>query len=361
MKSEELLLPEISNLNPTQYPSLIYQQVSLLNECSVSVKNALENAKKAKIQAEKAKNKSAGLFQKKVAIKELQTAVYDNSIATESLAEAQSKSYELQSKMAHIAKYLFELGIRDIALNRIVVRELELRLKGASEKEISDLARQEILVIVKQLKEQEDILLKQNNLSDRVNEHNIKWSNQERLNKLLEIKEREQKSLFKTQGIQIKALELIDNQIFKKISDQEEKLNRQNKIIDESNKQIKNQNHTFNQSFDKINKNNENLLERVLSQNKEIYNQIDIIKDLSIKLKNQELTCDFLIEELDSTSIQIKTTHENLLKKYSTQETDSINQIVTIDKLSKKYKFLLYYSYVISLVIFIILYKLIFL
>ena len=53
---------------------------------------------------------------------------------------------------------------------------IEAKLKGASKKDISELARQEMLAVVKQLKEQEDILKKQEDLNAKVK------SNFERLN-----------------------------------------------------------------------------------------------------------------------------------------------------------------------------------
>lgn len=51
------------------------------------------------------------------------------------------------------------------------MRELELKLKGASEEELDELARREIISVVKQLKAQEDIMKKQSDLSDKVRIH----------------------------------------------------------------------------------------------------------------------------------------------------------------------------------------------
>ena len=53
-------------------------------------------------------------------------------------------------------------------MNRSVVRELELKLKGASAEEISDLAKQELVNVVTQLKAQEDIMLKQDKIMKEV-------------------------------------------------------------------------------------------------------------------------------------------------------------------------------------------------
>ena len=58
--------------------------------------------------------------------------------------------------------YLFGLGVSNLAMNRSVVRGVEMRLKGASEEELDELARQEILGVVRQLKAQEDIMKNRN-------------------------------------------------------------------------------------------------------------------------------------------------------------------------------------------------------
>lgn len=86
-------------------------------------------------------------------------------------AEAQEVSFTYQQKLAEMTKFLFALGVSNIAMNRSIVRELELKLKGASEEELDELARREIISVVKQLKAQEDIMKKQSDLSDKVRIH----------------------------------------------------------------------------------------------------------------------------------------------------------------------------------------------
>lgn len=63
---------------------------------------------------------------------------------------------------------MFGLGVSNIAVNRTIVRELELRLEHASEEEIDDMARQELLNVVHDLKAQEDITKKQTDFSLRL-------------------------------------------------------------------------------------------------------------------------------------------------------------------------------------------------
>lgn len=149
-------------------PELIHGQISKLNELDAIVQTALKAAEKAEERAKAAAELSAGrgFFKdkKKEAIEHLQSAGVDLAEAVQSGAQAQKTAFEFQTRLAEISKYLFSLGVNNVAANRMVVRELEARLKGASEEELSELARQEVLALVTQLKEQEDLLKKQEDL-----------------------------------------------------------------------------------------------------------------------------------------------------------------------------------------------------
>lgn len=68
---------------------------------------------------------------------------------------------------------MFALGAANIAANRSVVRELELKLKGATKEELDEFARNEILTVIKQLKAQEDIMKKQSDLTEKVKAHEV--------------------------------------------------------------------------------------------------------------------------------------------------------------------------------------------
>ena len=159
-------------------PELIQGQIGKIKYLDESVITALDAAKKAEEQAVKAKNRSAGrsLFRdkKKEAIEELQQAVIDLAEAVQSGAKAHKFAFELQARFADVTKYLFNLGVGNIAANRIVVRELELRLSGASKEQLSDLARQEVASVVRQLKEQEDLFQKQEQMKKGIKQHDLK-------------------------------------------------------------------------------------------------------------------------------------------------------------------------------------------
>lgn len=186
LEADDILRSGISGFNEEDLPLQIQGQISKLNELDKSVKEAMEAATLAKDSAINAGNRSAGFGKKKVAIEELQSAGLDLAKAVQSGAEAQKISFEFQTKLAEISKYLFGLGVSNIASNRFVVRELEMRLKGASREELSEFARQELMSVVKQLKEQEDILRKIENLSETTKNHDKTLKDQSQINQSID-------------------------------------------------------------------------------------------------------------------------------------------------------------------------------
>ena len=166
---ENVNILDVAEISESQLPSIISSQFNNLAELDNNVQEAVRLASKAKVQAQNAQV-SAGLFKKKAAIELLQDAVQGNAEAQISIADAQKLLFQYQTKLTEITKFLFGLGVSSLAMNRSVVRELELKLKGASAEEISDLAKQELRNVIRQLKAQEDIMKKQEFLTGRVKE-----------------------------------------------------------------------------------------------------------------------------------------------------------------------------------------------
>lgn len=171
---------------PTQFdmselPNIVSGAIQELIDYGKEVETAVALADKARATADYAKSKPTGWFQKADAIETLQLFSCDASKALSSQAKLQEISFKFQTRLAEITKYLFGLGVSNLALNRSVVRELELRLSNASAEELSDLARQETLNVIRQLKAQEDILIKQEKLDKKiksVHDENVKLSKQ---------------------------------------------------------------------------------------------------------------------------------------------------------------------------------------
>ena len=171
MKNTQDEVIVVENLSSDQVPNLINEQFTKLDVVKNNVERAASKARKAQQRAEEAKNISPGLFHRKEAIEELQTVTEEIADAQIASAEAQEVSFEYQQKLGEITKYLFSLGVSNIATNRSVVRQLQLKLRDASEKDLDELARQEIIGVVEQLKAQEDIMNKQSAMSDIVKRH----------------------------------------------------------------------------------------------------------------------------------------------------------------------------------------------
>ena len=150
-------------------PAIIQEQFDGLKILRDNVQTAIDKAEQAHTSAESAKDKKTGMFKNKAAIEALQSSTGDIADAVMANADAQKVILDYQQKLGEVMKYLLGLGVS----NRSVVRELELKLSGASEEELDELARQEIIGVVNQLNAQEDIMRKQNNLSDIVHEHDV--------------------------------------------------------------------------------------------------------------------------------------------------------------------------------------------
>ena len=180
-----MALDVINNLQPEEIPAIInsqYHEIEIIDtqikKIQSRTKEAEKDVKKAKESADSAKEKSAGFGQKKVAIESLQDATVDIAEAQSGLAEVQIDTldavqilFEHEKKLGQSIKFLFALGVSNITANRAVVRELQYRLQGASEDELSDFARQELESVVRQLKAQADMMIKQESLSSKVKQH----------------------------------------------------------------------------------------------------------------------------------------------------------------------------------------------
>ena len=101
---------EIEKIDVAQVPTIIQEQLEGLQKLKDNVAIATERAQKAQQSAKTAKNKSAGLFQKKEAIESLQSATVDLADAQISSTEAQQVSFEYQQRLSEITKFLFGMG-----------------------------------------------------------------------------------------------------------------------------------------------------------------------------------------------------------------------------------------------------------
>lgn len=137
-------------------PRVVNNQFTLLTKLDKKIRKAKESAKTAQESADAASKKSLGLMGRQ-AIKASQTAIKNLGQAQSDTVDAVKLSFKYQEKLAQATGYLFGLGVRNIAMNRIVVQQIKAQLENASEEQLSDMARKEMENVLKQLKAQEDM------------------------------------------------------------------------------------------------------------------------------------------------------------------------------------------------------------
>lgn len=169
----------IVKIDESQVPTLISEQFSILKEYTNNLEVARKKVDEVNQQAVESRKKGVHVFKMKGSIEDLQ----ENQVA---LAESnkinmdlQEKSLEYQKKLSETMQYLFGLGVANITMNRCVVKELMMRLDDASEEEIDEMTRKEILKVIQQLKAQEDLYIKTMEITGKVKEHESKITNQE--------------------------------------------------------------------------------------------------------------------------------------------------------------------------------------
>lgn len=170
---------EIVKIDESEVPALIHEQFTILSEYTSNLEIARKKADEVNQQAVKSKEKGVHFFKMKDSIEDLQANQVALSESNRINMELQEKSLEYQKKLSEIMQYLLGLGVANITMNRCVVKELMMRLNDASEDEIDDMTRKEILKVVQQLKAQEDLYIKTMEITGKVKEHDSKIISQE--------------------------------------------------------------------------------------------------------------------------------------------------------------------------------------
>ena len=167
---------EVTNVSADQLPKVIGETFSEISAIDEKIKSAISKANKAKKLSDEASQKNAdwSLFHdnKREAIEALQKSNQSLADALSENVVANEQLFQNQQKMVKGLSYLFGLGVMSIAANRTVARELEMKLRDASEEELSELARQEIYNVVLQLRAQEDMQYKIDKVEANIREIN---------------------------------------------------------------------------------------------------------------------------------------------------------------------------------------------
>ena len=319
---KEISYYELDNVDISKLPSLINDQLTSLKELEEKVNIALNKAEEAKSTAQRAHSKSIGWFGRgtKDAVYLLQDATKDLADAQYLSADTQKVILQYQAKLAEISKYLFALGVFNIAANRTIVRELELKLKNGSlsKGKVSELAQQEILNVIKQLKAQEDIMVKQEKMTNKIKQHQIILdynkqvdSEHEKLIKQLISEDGEQDKLLQKHSQTDEKHEELINKLISE-DDEQDKLLEKHSQIDEKHEELINKLISEDDEQDKllekhsqIDEKHEDLINKLISEDDE---QDKILEKHEERNREFEIKIELLENEIK----ELKNNCENL-------------------------------------------------
>ncbi len=313
--SDSINILDVTTVSESQLPLVISTQFDNLNEIEKNVKKAVDLAIQAKEKAQGAQV-SAGAFKKKTAIELLQGAVQGNAEAQISIVDAQKLLFEYQAELTKITKYLFCLGVSNIAMNRSVVRELEKKLKGASEEEISDLAKQELRDVILQLKAQEDMMKKQEFLTGKVKEQAGKIKSiDDQLDKMEEVDDKQYEKIAENTATLAEHDEEIEQQK-QKDAEHDKRFVEMDKTDDEQDVKIAENAATLAEHDDELEKQKQKTLEleKLLEQQKIIDEELrQQVLELKRRVESIELFNSKIIWKIGVTTIAVISLIINIL------------------------------------------------
>lgn len=168
---DEIIVSENNLPIPADITPNVLAEMDNISRSAENVDKALKAAKKAKESADAASKRSAGWSitgkDKKEAIEALQKSGIELAAGIQDIADAQKTMFDNLLKITDATKYLFGLGIANIASTRAVIGQITSGLQDASKRNISQRAKDSLLDVVRQLKAQEDLFLKLEKLANR--------------------------------------------------------------------------------------------------------------------------------------------------------------------------------------------------
>lgn len=180
------LIPE-DEVNEGNLPEAITRAMDIIKSLEDKLKTAIAEADYLQYVAKTMDNRTVSLFKKKESIEKLQEATVDIIRAQVKTVELEKVSFQYQRTLGTICNYLFDLGLNDIAMTRTSINILQKYLKNASEEEISDTAKKEIVKVVSDLKAREDLMKKYTTFSKHLKDiHNATVELTKKYNQLLD-------------------------------------------------------------------------------------------------------------------------------------------------------------------------------
>ena len=148
--------------------------ISSIDKLSREIKTAENKVHTAIQEAKKAKDNGVSCFRKRSAIEALQAVAVAQAVALESSITASKALFENQQQIADAVKHLYIICAGNLAATRVAIKEVRMRLEGATEASLSQMARQELYAAMLQLKAQEDFMVRIDNLANIIREHRDK-------------------------------------------------------------------------------------------------------------------------------------------------------------------------------------------
>lgn len=169
------------DISEESLPEAVSAQFLAISEIDLRIQEAEKNCATAKEIADKMI--LAKTLNQKDAINTTQDAVRSIAESQEKLSNAQKTLFEYQQKMASSMRYLLMLGASNIAMSRIVISELEKKLSHATKEQLSENAREELINVIRLLKEQESAFSTQDRLSEKIKIHSAEIDSIHRIDK----------------------------------------------------------------------------------------------------------------------------------------------------------------------------------
>lgn len=140
---------------------LISDGIKEMDKVCEQIVRADELVKKTKEDIKATKNGKRKLFRRKKDVEALKAVTIDLAETQEVMVQAQKEISENQRKLSYISSQILSASIVNLATCQSAATRLEAELKNASEEELSDIKRETIKNVLKQIRAQQSILEKQ--------------------------------------------------------------------------------------------------------------------------------------------------------------------------------------------------------
>ena len=261
-----------------------------LDEAKKAADEALQKVNEAQKRAEQAQEKANATEEVRIIdsktkalnktndnMKNLAGALGEVTVVLPAFSEAQrrtnlasQKQFEIMQQLALATATMIKVSVIDLAKSRSIVRELEARLRGASEEELSELARQEIENVIEDIKSRIDLLERQNKLAEAVQQ--IEQDNGDRDERIAE------------QDARLDAMQTADDAQDELIQENSDKNKEQDDRLAEMAIADEEQDELIQQNSDKNKEQDERLAEMVVADEE----QDELIQQNSDKNKEQD-------------------------------------------------------------------------